>query len=507
MSVAWALELAGDVDDLPLHGVLDDVVTRFADGAARPDELPELGRFAAALREGAPLPALEARLRALSHAGYLRGTLVVLAGELRRPSDPTGSGSGSGSATGSGPVARPELALVLARELLDALDPALGVRLCRAVLAQPQVQASDQRPDGAFVAGNLLLGDALLEGGDAAAALRHFEAVLSVDVDHGRALRGFREAVRALEARGVAAEHRSRGLALLDGLDELELRHAFGSERYELGRPLGRGRHAVVYEAWDRQVGRAVAIKRLLQPEARKGDVPERVIEARFFAEARTLARVRSPFVVALYDVQPRHRFIALELCRGGNLRLCLRRGLVTAADVPRIGEQLCAALAAVHAAGAVHRDVKPANILVRSAHPGAPVALADFGLAVGHDPRRAATNAGTLRYLSPELRRAPEVGREPAPGSTSDPAAPRALEADPSDPARRGARATPASDLFAAGVVLLELAFAPQPLPEPLDRIDADFDARQLVPDTLPVAWQHTLRSLLSPDPEARSW
>jgi tRNA A-37 threonylcarbamoyl transferase component Bud32 len=486
VSVAWALALAGDVDDPPLHGVLDDVVARFADGAARPEELPELGSFAAALQGGAPLPALEAQLRALSHAGYLRGTLVVLATELRRPAD---------AALGD-PATRPELALVLARELLDALDPALGVRLCRAVLVDPAVQASDQRPDGPFVAGNLLLGDALLEGGDPGAALRHFEAVLSIDVDHGRALRGFREAARALEARGVAAEHRSRGLALLDGLDELELRHAFGSERYELGRPLGRGRHAVVYEAWDRQVGRPVAIKRLLQPEARRGDVPERVIEARFFAEARTLARVRSPFVVALYDVQPRHRFIALELCRGGNLRLCMRRGLLTAADVPRIGLELRAALTAVHAAGAVHRDVKPANILVRGRHPGAPVALADFGLAVGHDPRRATTNAGTLRYLAPELRGAPELRRASDAGKAAD--AGRATEVG---------RAIPASDLFSAGVVLLELAFAPHPLPDALDRIDADLDARELVPDTLPAAWQLTLRSLLSPKPEARSW
>ena len=71
----------------------------------------------------------------------------------------------------------------------------------------------------------------------------------------------------------------------------------------------------------------------------------------------------------------------------------------------------------------------------------------------------------------------------------------------------RTGARATPASDLFSAGVVLLELAFAPQPLPDALDRIDADLDACTLVPDSLPVAWQATLRSLLSPDPEARSW
>jgi tRNA A-37 threonylcarbamoyl transferase component Bud32 len=475
VSVGWALEMAGD-DDVPLHGVLDEVIARFADGAARPDELPPLGRFAAELAAGAPVPALEAQLRALSHAGYLRGTLVVLASGLRKTQGPPDEDP------------RPELALALARELLDALDPALGVRVCRAVLAQPAVQASDQRPDGPFVAGNLLLGDALLDGGDPAAALRHFEAVLSVDVDNARALRGWSEAVRALEARGLPAEHRSRGLALLDGLDELELRHAFGAERYELGRPLGRGRHAVVYEAYDRHVGRSVAIKRLLQPQARRGELPERVLESRFFAEARTLARVRSPYVVALYDVQPRHRFIALDLCHGGNLRLALRRGLVSAADVPRIGHQLRAALAAVHAAAAVHRDVKPANILVRGRHRGAPVALADFGLAVGDDPRRTATNAGTLRYLAPELRRLPA----PHPAS---------------EPRRASVRATPATDLFAAGVVLLELAFAPLPLPEPLDRLDADFDARTLVPDSLPHPWPDILRSLLSPQPEARAW
>lgn len=457
MTAQWALALAGDPEDVPLHGALDEVLASFSDGATRPEELPALATLENELEAGAGPVQVLPRLRALSHAGYLRGALVVLASAIRkRPS--------------------PELALVLARELLDALDPGVGVRLARAVLADPEVQASDHRPDGPFVAGNLLLGEALLEGGDHAAALRHFEAVLSVEVDRPRALRGWSASVQALEARGIAAVHRSRGLALLDGLDELELRHAFGSERYELGRPLGRGRHAVVYEAYDRQVGRAVAIKRLLQPDARRGEMPERVLQSRFFSEARTLARVRSPYVVALLDVQPRHRFIALELCRGGNLRLALRRGLVGPNDVPRIGDQLRAALAAVHAAAAVHRDIKPANILVRRRHQGAPVALADFGLAVGHDPRRAATNAGTLRYLAPELR-------------------------------REGARATAASDRFSAGMVLLELACAPSALPEALDRLDTQLDPRSLIPTALPDPWPTTLHQLLSEDPEDRTW
>ncbi len=454
MTARWALDMAGDQEDVPLHGALQEIIGRFADGATRPEELPDLQRFAEELRAGRELPVILQRLRALSHDGYLRGALVTMAGAIRVSP-------------------RPELALALARELLDALDPALGVRLARAVLAQPTVLAT---LDGPFVAGNLLLGEALHEGGDPAAALRHFEAVLSIDVEHARAMRGWSAAVRDLEDRGIAAEHRSRGLALLDGLDELELEHAFGSERYELSRPLGRGRHAVVYEAWDRHVGRAVAIKRLLQPDARRGELPERVLQSRFFSEARTLARVRSPFVVSLLDVQPRHRFIALDLCRGGNLRLALRRSLVGADDMPRIGEQLRAALAAVHAADAVHRDIKPANILVRGRRRGSPVALADFGLAVGHDPSQAATNAGTLRYLAPELRRG-------------------------------GARATPASDLFSAGVVMLELASAPRPLPDQLDRLDAELDTRALVPEALPGRWSQTLRQLLSPEPEARTW
>jgi tRNA A-37 threonylcarbamoyl transferase component Bud32 len=450
-----------------LAGAIAAILARFSEGATLPEELPELRVFVDELQARLPLPALDQRLRSLSHAGYLRGAVVVIADHLARHP-------------------RLDLALRLASELLDALAPELGVELARAILSEPVelagVRARVERYE-LEISTNLMLGEHLLERGDPSGALRHFEAVLAIDVDHRRALRGWSACVRELERRGLSPEHRSRGLSLLDGLEELELAGGVGLERYELGRPLGRGRHAVVYEAYDRRVGRSVAIKRLLGDDARRDGIPARVVEARFFAEAETLAQVRSPHVVALLDVQPRHRFVALELCRGGNLRLALRRGLLGPNDLSRVADQLGLALRAVHVTGAVHRDVKPANILVREARPNSPIALADFGLAIGTEPRGSSrsTNvrAGTLRYLAPELK--------------------------------AGAAASPASDLYAAGVVLLELAASPAVLPPEFDRLDLGFDARATLPELLPAAllddWRAPLERLLDPDPKARTW
>ncbi|HET6582116.1 MAG TPA: serine/threonine-protein kinase [Nannocystaceae bacterium] len=461
--VDWSLELHGAIELDPLAVVADEVLARFADGAARPHEVGRLGAFADALARGEPGPALEPELRALSHAGFLRGAMVTMAVALRKSP-------------------RSDIALMLARELLDAIDPELGVRLLHALLAQPSGSGGAGELAQRFQRGSvqasadLLLGEHLLEHGDPSAALRHFEAVLAGDIDHHRALRGWQQATRALERRGAVPQQSGRGLTLLDGLAEIELAQAFGLRRYELGRPLGRGRHAVVYQAYDRRVGRDVALKRLLDADPRSPGPSTRVLQARFFDEARTLAQVRSPYVVALLDVQPRHRLIALELCKGGNLRLAMRRGLVGPGDVPRIFHELRAALDAVHAAGAVHRDVKPANILVRTPFRGSSVALADFGLAAGPGPKSAGANAGTLRYLAPELRR----------GS---------------------AAATASSDRFSAAVVLLELALLPAPLPDIFDRLDDDLDAEHAVPDDLPAPWGSKLRALLSRDPDARTW
>ncbi|HLT39320.1 MAG TPA: protein kinase, partial [Enhygromyxa sp.] len=316
----------------PLQRASAAILRQFGEGATAPDDLPELQRLVEELDARLPLAAIDRRLRSLSHAGYLRGAVVVIADHLARHP-------------------RLDVALRLASELLDALDPELGVELARAILSEPELPFDEPSKAVAVrarleraeleISTNLMLGEHLLERGDIGGALRHFEAVLAIDVDHSRALRGWSTCVRELERRGRTPEHRSRGLSLLDGLEELELAGGVGLDRYELGRPLGRGRHAVVYEAYDRRVGRSVAIKRLLGDDARRDGIPARVVEARFFAEAETLARVRSPHVVALLDVQPRHRFVALELCRGGNLRLAMRRGLIGPADLGSVATQL----------------------------------------------------------------------------------------------------------------------------------------------------------------------
>jgi len=439
-----------------LAPVLDEVIASYAEAAPSRGELSDLDGFAAALRERAPIVDIRARLRRLSRDGHLHGALVVMASALRKS-------------------LWPELGILLVRELLDALAPELGIQLARAILASPDVDARKLELDGAFCQVNLLLGETLLERGDPQGALRHFEAVLATDVDQARALLGFAAAVRELDHRGAPIRVRSRGLALVDGIEQLESGAAIGLDRYELICPLGRGRHAIVYRAYDRRVGREVAIKRLLGEGAIPEGASAKLVDARFFAEARTLARVRSPYVIALLDVQPKHRFVALELCRGGNLRMAMRRGLLGGAHLDDVGSQLRQALTAVHVAGAVHRDVKPANLLVRAPREGSPIALADFGLAIHGASLGQNAQAGTLRYMAPELR--------------------------------RGGLATPASDLFSAGVVLLELATTPKPLPDMFDRMDPDFDAASVVPDTLPGAWSNQLRTLLSIRPEERTW
>ena len=164
---------------------------------------------------------------------------------------------------------------------------------------------------------------------------------------------------------------------------------AIGSERYQLVGELGRGGMAVVHEALDRQLGRKVALK-LVRPD--RVDAAGR---ARLLREAQTLAQLRHPNVVTVFDAGTRgdQVFVAMELIDGGSLTRWLT---ATPRAWPAIVRMFVGAgrgLAAAHAAGLVHRDFKPDNVLVdRDDTPH----VADFGLAVptGDDDHEARTSA-----------------------------------------------------------------------------------------------------------------
>ena len=177
--------------------------------------------------------------------------------------------------------------------------------------------------------------------------------------------------------------------------------------RYELGMVLGRGGMAEVRAGWDRRLGRAVAVKTLLP------DLAERpAVRRSFEGEARAAARLTHPNAVTVFDVGEEEGvpFLVMEQVIGPTLEHELAGGPLDAGRVRRLGGELLAALGAAHAAGLVHRDVKPANVLMT---PDGSAKLADFGIAkavAGEDA--AATEmdltatgqvCGTIAYMAPE--------------------------------------------------------------------------------------------------------
>ena len=194
--------------------------------------------------------------------------------------------------------------------------------------------------------------------------------------------------------------------------------------RYEILRPLGHGAMAVVDLAHDRELDRDVALKRLAENLARDED-----LRARFLREGRLAAQLSHPNIVRVYDVGEGdgRPYIAMEHVDGETLAdLVARRGRLPVAEAAGLGAQAARALAAAHAAGLVHRDVKPHNLLLRS---DGILKLSDFGIAFGLEGTRltmAGTVLGTAAYLAPEQARAEEV--------------------------------TAAADVYALGLVLVEL-------------------------------------------------
>lgn len=176
--------------------------------------------------------------------------------------------------------------------------------------------------------------------------------------------------------------------------------------RYRLGRELGRGGFATVYEAEDAVAGRRVVVKALhrLDEETRRKFRDEQQALLR-------LSREPHPGLCAIRDVGelPDGRpYLATDYVEGESLAERLRRGPLPLPEAARIVAQVGAALAAAHAQGVIHRDVKPDNLLLTADADGEQRAvLIDFGIAhVGEAGERGGTTryfGGTLRYAAPE--------------------------------------------------------------------------------------------------------
>ncbi|MFI1578266.1 protein kinase [Embleya sp. NPDC020630] len=187
--------------------------------------------------------------------------------------------------------------------------------------------------------------------------------------------------------------------------------------RYRLGDQLGRGGMGTVWRAVDTMLDRDVAVKEMRLP--RYEDEDERgTLSARMLREARAAARIDHPNVVTIFDVaeQDERPWIVMELVRGLSLAQELdKEGPIPPEQVAELGLRLLAALEAAHEVGVLHRDVKPANVLLAR---NGRVVLTDFGVASVEDSAtltQAGAMVGSPEYLAPE-----QIAGEP-PGPPAD--------------------------------------------------------------------------------------
>jgi serine/threonine protein kinase/DNA-binding SARP family transcriptional activator len=176
---------------------------------------------------------------------------------------------------------------------------------------------------------------------------------------------------------------------------------------YRVGTALGEGAHGVVYRGVQPGVGREVAIKMI---RAQLADDPDFI--RRFDAEAQLAANLQHPHIVPIYDYwrEPGGAYIVMRLLRD-NLSARLATGPMDVAAVAEVAHQLGGALAAAHAAGVVHGDIKPSNVLIDESN----AYLADFGVATIVESIAAAPSTyPSSGYEAPELL----SGQPPSPAS-----------------------------------------------------------------------------------------
>lgn len=320
-----------------------------------------------------------------------------------------------------------------------------------------------------------LLAEHARRKGDHERALRHYEAVLGRDVDYPN-VRVRVERLRQLTGRGAPVAGETIAAGDVAGVQ--------AGARYRLVRELGRGATGVVYLARDIELERDVAVK-LLHPHLAGTERKDQL--AQFFHEARVMASLRHPNVVAVLDMDEAARRIVMELAAGGTLRDVLReRGRRTMRRAIERHGQILSALSAAHRRGIVHCDLKPGNLMFRrdADQPGVEVMLGDFGVA--HLPDVSGTASattrrpeavGTIAYMAPEQR--------------------------------KGA-VTPASDIYASAVVLFEMFTGRTPWTRDVvmsgARTDHDFTLPpELLAPSLADAIQTHIAHLGDPDPAKR--
>jgi serine/threonine protein kinase len=185
------------------------------------------------------------------------------------------------------------------------------------------------------------------------------------------------------------------------------------SGRYALGARLGSGGMGTVWHGRDQLLDREVAVKQIHIPESVSKEERD-AIEGRVLREARAAAQLNHVGAVAVYDVtqESGQAFIVMELVTAPSLAdLVKSEGPLTPRRAAEIGLQVLGALEAAHAKGIVHRDVKPANVMVTDE---GVVKLADFGIAsLVDDPRLTSTGLilGSPAYMAPEQAHEQESG------------------------------------------------------------------------------------------------
>ena len=244
--------------------------------------------------------------------------------------------------------------------------------------------------------------------------------------------------------------------------------------RYRIVRTLGRGGGGQVWLATDENLGRQVALKRVA------GETDAEVLLNRGFREARTSATLAHQHVVRVYDAFEHEGspWIVMEYVDGHSLAELIADGArLPVAQVASIGAQLATALAAAHGAGILHRDVKPANVLL-AGESGRDAKLTDFGIArADEDPQLTRTGfvSGTAVYFSPELAR----GEDPS----------------------------TASDVWALGATLYAAVEGERPFPERPNAVAQlhTIAGGQVRPPQHAGALEPVLAGMLDPDPRAR--